>query len=118
MHPMAPIVLAAVAASVLVLFLRARIDDKRFRHRRDEMEAIRVRHMNERDQRRRRFEMAVRTRERKRGGQPRTPRRVSVHPDTPDMADPTLTANDWKVFLTGAETMAQPEPPAAAGRDA
>ena len=103
MHPTAPIVLAAVVASVLVLFLRARIDDKRFRHRRDEMEAIRVRHMNERDQRRRRFEMAVRTRERKRGGQRHTSRRATVPPNTPDTTDPTLAANDWKAFLTGAD---------------
>jgi hypothetical protein len=118
MHPLAPVILIVVAAGVLVTLLRMRIDEKRYRLRRDEMETIRVRHMNERDQRRRRFEMAVRTRERQRGGRQRTSRRhVPVHSNTPDTADPTLTANDWKAFLTGAETMAHAEPPAAAGRD-
>ena len=103
MHPLAPVILIVVAAGVLVTLLRMRIDEKRYRLRRDEMEAIRVRHMNERDQRRRRFEMAVRRRERARNSRSRISRPVEPAPDTPDTSDATMTTTEWKAFMTGTD---------------
>ena len=103
MHPLAPVILIVVAAGVLVTLLRMRIDEKRYRLRRDEMEAIRVRHMNDRDQRRRRFEMAVRRRERARNSRSQISGPVEPGPDTPDTSDATMTSAEWKVFLTGTD---------------
>src|SRR3972149_4639965 len=101
MHPLAPLILIVVAAGVLVTLLRMRIDEKRYRQGRDEMEAVRGRHMNDRDQRRRRFEMAVRRRERARNGRSRISRPVEPAPDMPDTSDATNTATEWRAFLTG-----------------
>ena len=103
MHPLAPVILIVIAAGVLVALLRTRIDEKRYRQRRDEIEAIRVRHMNERDQRRRRFEMAVRRRERARNGRSQISGPVEPGPDTPDTSDATITTTEWKAFLTGLD---------------
>ncbi len=102
-HPeiLAP-VLVVLCATAAIGLLRRRIDEQRWRRRMEEHEAIRARHMDERDKRRRRFEMAT-YRQRSSLRRPRA-HPVQVEPGTPDIADPSLTVDDWRLYLTEPNT--------------